>query len=81
MHYLGKKLWTDIVGKDKVVRTTLSDMAYNFNDQRYHNLDTIVLIQPGDYINTTCVWDSSSKTETTQFGEATTNEMCLMFLA
>ena len=123
MHYLGRQQWTEVIS-GTTIKTTLADYSYNFNDQKYHNLDTAITIMPGkcflsfllflrfsiflnffvcillfsiflffnfayfvttnglgDMLNTTCVWSSVGKTTPTDFGESTTREMCLMFLA
>lgn len=37
------------------------------------------MIRDGDELKTTCIFNSETRTRTTNFGDATSDEMCLAF--
>ncbi len=88
MHLLGRQIWTDHLRDGAKVGVLGEDLAFDFNLQKTILEDAT--IQPGDRLETHCVYDSTSCQigsfqtnacmETTTFGEATTDEMCFNFL-
>ena len=77
-HLLGKEMYTTLIPQDDPGnRIDLrSRSIWTYEDQTPYALDD-VKIRPGDKIQTTCVFDSSSRTKPTRFDLATYDEMCL----
>lgn len=60
--------------------TCLVDVPeFDFHWQGLFLYESPVLVQPGSDLLLTCVFDTSGRTEVTTFGEATSDEMCLVF--
>ncbi len=77
-HTLGVALWTEH-SRDGVALAPLGErIPFRFDDQEFAALDAVV--EPGDELVTHCVYDSTSRTEPTYGGGATTDEMCLNYL-
>lgn len=57
---------------------TMHDMPFTFGEQKSFALDTPVVIETGDKVNTTCVYTNDTNHAVT-FGENTDNEMCFNF--
>jgi hypothetical protein len=57
---------------------TMHDGPFMFGEQGTYELNPPLVVQPGDVINTTCVFDNPSN-RTVTFGESTDNEMCFNF--
>lgn len=77
-HLLGKEMYTTLIPKDDPnARIDLkSAPVWTYEDQSGRSLGEVAL-RPGDKIQTTCVYDSTSKTKNTQFDLSTYDEMCL----
>ena len=54
--------------------------AYDFNYQQYTSFEEEILILPGDEFIVDCTLDSSGNDEMVYGGEATKEEMCMVFL-
>ena len=79
MHEFGRAFRTEIVraggGRDTVIEVD----PWDFNDQRNYQMDRELVIQPGDAIETTCVYDNPTD-QRVRFGERTEDEMCFNFV-
>lgn len=77
MHTFGQRIWTSRIRNGM---TEVMDYR-EFWDQDFQ---TIVpknfTIEPGDRLNTHCVYDTTKATKTVTFGVATEQEMCMNFL-
>ena len=51
---------------------------YDFNWQRVYTYSETVTLQPDDLFELNCTYDSTSQSETVQWGDGTGDEMCLM---
>ena len=56
------------------------DMPYDFNRQEFVPLENPFIIKPNDGFATHCQYDSTGRTSVTRWGDATDDEMCLVFL-
>jgi len=77
-HLLGKEMYTTLIPQDDPgARIDLrSRDVWTYEDQTPYPLEGVV-IRPGDKIQTTCVFDSTDRSESTRFDLATYDEMCL----
>jgi hypothetical protein len=57
---------------------TMHDMPFVFGDQKSFPLNPPVVVEAGDTITTTCIYDNDTS-KTVTFGEDTGNEMCFNF--
>jgi len=97
MHFLGSRLWTDILrvrSEDQQTEgrfvTDLSQLekvkelsredAFDFNVQRV-TPTAAVKLRNGDYLATTCVYDSMGRDNYTFGGLGSYDEMCINFLS
>ncbi|CAK0875410.1 unnamed protein product [Prorocentrum cordatum] len=76
-HLVGKSFGIDITSSaDGSYRGTLrQEKRYDFNHQNFEP-PLLNTISRGDELTLTCKYDTSSRTEPTEFGDATKNEMC-----
>lgn len=77
-HLLGREMYTEYwpVG-DEVPIDLASAPVWHFDDQGTRNIiNWNISLRTGDRLQTTCVMDSSGRSESTQFAEETTDEMC-----
>ena len=51
---------------------------YDFNWQRVYTYSETVILQPDDFFELSCTYDSTSQSETVQWGDGTGDEMCLI---
>ncbi|CAI5486974.1 unnamed protein product [Closterium sp. Naga37s-1] len=80
MHTLGRQLYTDVYrGGRKVAEVDRLDY-YDPNWQQVQPIYPHFQLLPGDELKTTCVWDSSSRSQVTPGGPATSDEMCVGYL-
>ncbi|KAJ3340735.1 hypothetical protein HDU93_006405 [Gonapodya sp. JEL0774] len=80
MHLSGKEAYSKVV-RDGVEIAELGRVRYwDNNVQSLQFVDNYTLF-PGDYIETTCTYDSSKRTTPTKGGLATSDEMCLFFIS
>ena len=61
-------------------RITLNNNAINGYMWFYFRHDPPIEVQPGDDLRVTCTYDTTSRNETTSFGQGTEHEMCFAFL-
>lgn len=82
MHSLGSRMWSTIHrgGNGKMEPLRRIDY-YDYNFQELGALRPTVTLNPGDRIQTHCVFDSANRTATTKFGQASDQEMCMEFIA
>jgi hypothetical protein len=52
------------------------DKNYDFNRQNSHPVNPMWVIKPGFSANTTCIYDSRKRTNTTMGGDGSEDEMC-----
>jgi len=82
MHEYGTMIWSTVWHNGQRIKDYLNRAEwYQFSYQQITPL--VRVIQPGDRINTHCVYDTSSvpANESIYFGSASTDEMCLEFLS
>jgi len=80
MHNVGKMIWSTVHRDGERLPGFMSRIEYwefNFQD----NIRLQRTLNPGDRINTICIYDTTSRTTPTNFGSATTDAMCLEFLS
>lgn len=77
-HKLAKRMIFTLKRKGGGELITMHDGPFMFGEQGTYELNPPVVAQPGDVINTTCVFDNPSN-KTVTFGESTDNEMCFNF--
>jgi len=73
-HNIGAVLWTDVYRDGAKLYELNRDDPYLFDSQHMNPSDKV--IEPGDQVQTHCIYDSTGRTETTLGGPGTTNEMC-----
>lgn len=78
MHKLGISSSSKLVKEDGTESCLMDVPYYDFNWQRVYTYTEPVLMQPDDMFELNCVFDSTSQTGTTYFGDGTGDEMCLM---
>lgn len=77
-HDIGAGIWTEVLRGGEVVGE-MRDDDFDFDSQQFQAVD--VQVEPGDELRTTCVYDSSERTETTPGGPGSEEEMCINFMA
>jgi len=78
-HLLGTEMWSEYApaGSSGPSVDLGSEKIWHFDDQYINNiLDMDIQLQTGDHIQSTCVFDSTSRQQYTRFGAETTDEMC-----
>ena len=75
MHKLGRHMKADIHRADGKI-DPLFNVDFDFNSQ--WGYDTPAILNPGDWIETTCTYDNQTPNLVT-FGESTSTEMCYNF--
>lgn len=81
MHGRGRALKTEILrgGDPTKSEIVVDETNFDFNAQGSHTLPTPLLVNPGDKLKTTCVYDNPTSTPA-YFGEKTEDEMCFDFV-
>ena len=79
MHTHGRTIKTEVLrgGSESAIEMLVDVQHWDFNAQALY--PSSMLIQPGDMLRTTCVYDNDSD-QMIWFGEATEDEMCFDFL-
>jgi Copper type II ascorbate-dependent monooxygenase, C-terminal domain len=77
MHKLGRHMFTTIMRASGTMETVF-DKDFDFNNQVTYILDTPLVLQPNDVINSTCTFDNETNAAV-PFGPSTTQEMCYNF--
>ncbi len=78
LHELGRQIWTDHLRAEQRIGDVGTDTTYSFHEQKFAPLN--VIVQPGDVLDTHCIWDSTSREQPTRFGLRTSDEMCINYL-
>jgi copper type II ascorbate-dependent monooxygenase-like protein len=73
-HNIGSVLWSDVYRRGEKAYEMNRDEPFLFGSQHMNKVDLIV--EPGDEVQTHCVYDSSERTAVTIGGPGTENEMC-----
>ncbi|XP_050684571.1 tyramine beta-hydroxylase [Leptidea sinapis] len=79
-HLTGIAVWTRHYRRGVELPVINRDMHYSTHFQEIRILHRPVKIFPGDYLKTTCVYNTSEKENTTIGGHAITDEMCVNYL-
>ncbi|KAL4236657.1 hypothetical protein ACF0H5_005042 [Mactra antiquata] len=79
MHLLGRAQYTERI-RDGYSIPLAVDAVYDYNTPVLHKHSTPILINPGDELKTTCTFESTSRSLTTTYGDATADEMCFAFI-
>jgi len=73
-HNIGSVLWSEVHRGGTLAYELNRDEPYLFDSQHMNPVDLV--IEPGDEIQTHCIYDSSERTQTTMGGPGTMDEMC-----
>lgn len=81
MHGRGRALKTEVLrgGDPSKSEIVVDEKAFDFNAQGSHRLPTPLVVQPGDKLKTTCIYDNPGSLPA-YFGEKTEDEMCFDFV-
>ncbi|XP_053380180.1 DBH-like monooxygenase protein 1 homolog [Mercenaria mercenaria] len=79
MHLLGTAQFTELRRNSSFARYLAQDKVYDYNTPVSHIHRDPVMVHPGDELKTTCIFSSETRKRTTNFGDATSDEMCLAF--
>jgi hypothetical protein len=80
MHLVGRASTLDLWHGDRR-RNLFTQHGYDYNAPRRYDLSADqIILERGDWLQTTCSFDSRTRTNYTRFGEATQDEMCLAFI-
>ncbi|GEM_PF-1580415 len=74
-HELGRVLTAEIHRDGTLLQELNREDPYSFHNQKFRPID-YVEIQPGDEVQVHCTYDSTSRSEPTYGGPATSDEMC-----
>uniref|UniRef100_A0A3P8WZ46 Monooxygenase, DBH-like 1, like n=1 Tax=Cynoglossus semilaevis TaxID=244447 RepID=A0A3P8WZ46_CYNSE len=80
-HLAGRKVRVAQYRDGKQIDFLAVDEHYNFEMQRFKNVGKIKTIKQNDEIAVECTYDTMDRTNVTKMGLATTDEMCLAFIA
>ncbi|CAL4059444.1 unnamed protein product, partial [Meganyctiphanes norvegica] len=80
-HLLGSSIGVRQIRNGREMPQIIKDSTYDFNYQQTRVLEDQLTILPGDFLVTECTYDASRRTHPTFGGFASTEEMCLVFLA
>ena len=83
MHSLGTEIWTDVVRDGTFVggeKSGALDINTNWNYNQRLFTDINFVIEPGDILKTTCMYDTSDQTAEVYSGRSSMNEMCWHFV-
>ncbi|XP_041979262.1 tyramine beta-hydroxylase isoform X2 [Aricia agestis] len=79
-HLTGAAVWTRHVRAGTELPLLNKDMHYSTHFQEIRILHRPVTVLPGDYLQTTCVYNTVSKRNATIGGHAITDEMCVNYI-
>ncbi|HLL23842.1 MAG TPA: hypothetical protein VK427_17005 [Kofleriaceae bacterium] len=74
MHKLGTHM-RSVVTRAGSPDIVLQDIAYDFEEQKFHHTDQLVELRPGDTLTTHCTFNNTTG-QTVGFGESSDDEMC-----
>ncbi|CAI5988650.1 unnamed protein product [Closterium sp. NIES-64] len=80
LHTLGRQLYTDVFRRGSKVATINRQDYYDFASQQTIPTTPEFELLPGDELRTSCVWDSTARTNVTLGGPSTEDEMCIDYL-
>ncbi|XP_063403128.1 dopamine beta-hydroxylase-like isoform X2 [Mytilus trossulus] len=80
MHTLGRKQRVELYRNGSLINIISDQDHFSFHRQHIKKHNSPIEIQPGDDLRVTCTYDTTSRNETTSFGEGTEHEMCFAFL-
>jgi hypothetical protein len=76
-HLLGREMYNEITFRNGTTIHIGSRSIWHFDDQTLHNLLPYnISLETGDHIQSTCVFDSTSRSADTEMGVETVDEMC-----
>jgi hypothetical protein len=76
-HLLGREMYAELTTADGKSIDFGSQRIWHFDDQKARNvLLNNWTLRTGDHLQTTCIFDSTARTENTVIGIETTDEMC-----
>jgi len=73
-HEIGSVLWTEVWRDGAMAYELNREEPFDFENQTIREIDRV--IRPGDEIRNHCVYDSTGRSEPTQGGPGTLDEMC-----
>ncbi|XP_067661008.1 uncharacterized protein [Haliotis asinina] len=76
MHYLGYQQNVELFRNGEKLRDLTPDEIYSYDNPKVYTYNPPIELKPGDTLDTTCVFRSTSRTTTAQYGEGTFDEMC-----
>ena len=79
MHEFGRAARTELqrfLGDTEMVTDVPN---FDFENQAWYNIEPEIVVEPGDSLRTTCVYDNPTD-QTVTFGEGTSDEMCFNFV-
>jgi dopamine beta-monooxygenase len=79
--FLGRSGVISLLSNGKTIKVLDNVTSYDYNTPTMTELDTPFELKPGYEIEVKCVYDSTKRTTTTKYGEATSDEMCFGFIA
>ncbi|MEM6991059.1 MAG: hypothetical protein AAF721_11190 [Myxococcota bacterium] len=77
MHTLGVSQRVDIIRSDGTRECLFEMPRWDFNWQQFYWFANDIHIAPGDELELTCEFDTTSRTDAVTWGEGTLDEMCL----
>lgn len=79
MHEFGRSFRTEVVRASGARETVVDIPAFDYSNQPFYPLDPQIVVNPGDTLNTTCIYDNPTD-QAVGFGEGTSDEMCFDFV-
>ncbi|CAI5491524.1 unnamed protein product [Closterium sp. Naga37s-1] len=79
-HNIGRQVYTEVLRGGSAVATINRIDYFDYASQQTMPVQPEFELLPGDEIRTTCVWDSTSRSNVTVGGPAAENEMCVNYL-
>ncbi|CAI5486901.1 unnamed protein product [Closterium sp. Naga37s-1] len=79
-HNIGRQVYTEVLREGSAVATINRIDYFDYASQQTMPVQPEFELLPGDEIRTTCVWDSTSRSNVTVGGPAAENEMCVNYL-
>ncbi len=80
MHLIGQSVRVEKVKANGDIECLFDMPAWDFNWQLSYWYENEVYLEPGDVIRMSCEFDTSSRTQSTGWGDGTEDEMCLVYL-
>ncbi|CAI5520248.1 unnamed protein product, partial [Closterium sp. Naga37s-1] len=79
-HNIGRQMYLNVLRGGRTVTNINRIDYYDYASQQTMPVQPEFELLPGDEIRTTCVWDSTSRSDVTVGGPAAENEMCVAYL-